>query len=304
MLEEGELGLSGFLEQKTVHTFEGHRKSIYSVAWNSSGSTLATGSADCLVKIWHLRQTNLVSDIELRGHSDSVNQVVWHPTESATLASVSNDNTFRIWDSRSTKRSNSVKTQGANINSAWSPDGLTLAVGDIEKSLTFYDARTWQVVNKFSSKFSLNEMAWDKSGSVLVVTTSQYTCLVINHVTLEVLTTLEAHTDSVNCIAFSPLGEVFATGGTDATVILWNTEELAPIAAYSRLEWPLRQLSFSFDGQFLATASEDFYVEVLEQDSFESSRRLTCDKPQHSVAWHPSAHILAFAGERDLNCLL
>jgi THO complex subunit 3 len=297
MLEEGELGLRGYLEQKAVYTFEGHRKRVYSVAWNASGSNLATGSADCLVKVWLLRQTNLVCAGELRGHSESVNQIAWHPKDDSSLVSVSADNTFKVWDTRSSRRVSNVKTKGANINTAWSPDGFTIAVGDLEKHLGFYDVRTWAEVNQFNSKFSLNEVSWNPSGSVVMLTTSQRSCLVLNPLTMEVLASLESHTDSVNCIAFSPAGNFFATGGSDAVVLLWQTEELAPVGAYTHLEWPLRQLSFSFDGQFLATASEDYFVDIVDLEGMESSRRLTCDKPQHTVAWHPSAHVLAYAGE-------
>lgn len=38
--------------------------------------------------------------IELKGHSDSVDQLCWDPTHSEYLATASADKTVRIWDSR------------------------------------------------------------------------------------------------------------------------------------------------------------------------------------------------------------
>jgi hypothetical protein len=43
-------------------------------------------------------QTEVTS---LRGHTDNVEQLAWHPTQKDTLATISSDKTLRIWDARS-----------------------------------------------------------------------------------------------------------------------------------------------------------------------------------------------------------
>ena len=58
-----------------------------------------------------------------RGHTDSVDQLRWHPTHPDLLATASGDKSVRVWDSRSAKCVATVPTKGENINIDWSPDG-------------------------------------------------------------------------------------------------------------------------------------------------------------------------------------
>ena len=46
-----------------------------------------------------------------RGHSDSVDQLVWHPSDPDMLATASGDRTVRIWDARLSKSVANVQTK-------------------------------------------------------------------------------------------------------------------------------------------------------------------------------------------------
>ena len=104
----------------------------------------------------------------LRGHTENVEQLAWHPSQKDTLATISSDKTVHIWDARSawaavthppvvvpcltcgcrcglprpppppplsstaaaSKAVHKIQTAGRNINIAWSQDGECLAVGN------------------------------------------------------------------------------------------------------------------------------------------------------------------------------
>ena len=51
-------------------------------------------------------------------------------------------------------------------------------------------------------------------------------------------------------------------GSADALVSLWDVNELACLHTSSRLDWPIRSVSFSFDGKLLASASEDLFIDI------------------------------------------
>ena len=71
---------------------------------------------------------------------------------------------------------------------------------------------------------------------------------------------------------FSPCGKWFAVGGADAIVSIWDAYEYIPVRTISRLEWPVRTLSFSHNGKLLAAASEDHVIDI----SHVSSSRKYC----------------------------
>ena len=76
--------------------------------------------------------------------------------------------------------------------------------------------------------------------------------------------------------------------------------------------WPIRTLSFSYDGVYLATGSEDSAIDIVRPPSplnFKLSdiqayvetgmeaRRVPTTAATNSLAWHPGKHWLAYAGE-------
>jgi len=51
-------------------------------------------------------------DHTFRGHTDSVDQLCWHPTNPDLLVTASGDKTVRIWDARARKSVSTVNTKG------------------------------------------------------------------------------------------------------------------------------------------------------------------------------------------------
>ena len=80
----------------------------------------------------------------------------------------------------------------------------------------------------------------------------------------------------------------FATGSADALVSVWDANELACIKTFSRLEWPVRTISFSHDGVLLASASEDMRIDIGHVGTTEKVAEIGVDSPTFTISWHPS----------------
>lgn len=51
--------------------------------------------------IWKCLLQGKGKDIELKGHTDSVDQLCWDPKHAELIATASGDKTVRLWDARS-----------------------------------------------------------------------------------------------------------------------------------------------------------------------------------------------------------
>lgn len=230
-----------------------------------------------------------------RGHGGSVDQLCWHATQPELLSTASGDKTVRVWDTRSQKCTSSISTRGENINISWSPDGNTIAVGNKEDLVTFIDARVMRIRREEQFNFEVNEISWNKRSDAFYLTNGQGCVHVLSYPDLELQHVIKAHPATCICIEFDPTGRYFATGSADALVSLWDVNELCCLRTFSRLEWPVRTISFSHDGQLLAGASEDHIIDVGDVESGEKITEIPVDAATFTVAWHPKQYLLAYA---------
>lgn len=289
-----------FLNCGRVKDIPAHASKVHSVDWNCDGKRLASGSFDRSVSIFSLDRDRLSKEHTFKGHGDSVDQLCWHPGNADQLATASLDKTVRIWDARTQKCAATVPTKGENINICWSPDGQTIAVGNKEDLVTFIDVKSHKVLKDLQFKFEVNEISWDNENSFFYLTNGQGCIHILSYPDLQLRCVLTAHPANCICIEFDPTGKYFATGSVDALVSLWDVHELVCVRTFSRLEWPVRTISFSHDGRMLASASEDLLIDIADVETGEKIAEVPCESPTFTVAWHPKRHLLAFAcDDRD-----
>ena len=103
-------------------------------------------------------------------------------------------------------------------------------------------------------------------------------------------------------IDMDPTGRYLAVGGSDSNVTLWDLNGIFPVQEITRQKTSIRRVSFSHDGRFIATLSEDCVIDVAlvetgekiwgcqndERDERESTRII-------ELAFHPTRLLLAAA---------
>eukprot|EP00271_Cylindrocystis_brebissonii_P013411 TRINITY_DN33209_c0_g1_i1.p1 TRINITY_DN33209_c0_g1~~TRINITY_DN33209_c0_g1_i1.p1 ORF type:complete len:375 (+),score=36.18 TRINITY_DN33209_c0_g1_i1:148-1272(+) len=291
-------------KQLYSHDFTGHRKKIHSVAWNCTGRRLASGSVDQTVRIWQVDSISSKGppprEMELRGHKESVDNVAWDPLNPDIVASGSSDKSLRLWDIRSGKCVQHLGLKAENINVVYRPDALEIAVGNNADELTIVDVRTFGVVWSRSYKHEVNEILWDLTGNLFLVSTGAGTVEVLDYKKgMQLMATLHAHTAGVYSLDNDPLGRYIAAGAADALVTLWDMKTLLCVKTFTKLDWPVRTVSFSHDGYYLASGSEDMFIDISEVESGLSVHQIPCRPSINSIRWNPKLPLLAYASDND-----
>jgi len=281
----------------------GHKKIVQSVAWNCTGQKLASGSVDNTTRVWSLTQDGRnTQEMELKGHSDGVANCCWSPISADLLATCSSDKSVKLWDARNGKNPHTFKTTGQLLNLAWSPNGQYLAAGSKKDMITFYDLRVNKLFKTLQMAVEINEMAFDKSSEHFLITTQDGIVKICSFPDIQEEYELTATGGQCFCIEFDSTGKYFATGGADALVGLWDVSELVCIRTFSRLDSSIRTLSFSYDGQYIAYASEDPIVDISNVETGKSVKTIQLKGEKvslTSVSWNPKHHLLAIGGQEE-----
>jgi WD40 repeat protein len=114
--------------------------------------------------MFQLEGTALSKTTDYKGHTDSVDSLLWHPQNESVFVSTSADKTIRLWDSKQSSKSGGIrveKTKEENLHMAFSPDGNILGVSNVKEELNFYDFRMWKLMKQIKFKNEVNEFVWD-----------------------------------------------------------------------------------------------------------------------------------------------
>ncbi|VDK28627.1 unnamed protein product [Gongylonema pulchrum] len=185
------------------------------------------------------------------------------------------------------------------MNVAWSPCGTYLVYGDKEDALSILDSRSLKTIKVETLKDEVNEFTFDPSGKYLFVAMGSGQLSIFSMPDVTHRRTLQAHSAQATCVcvAVSPDGRRFAVGASDAICSIWDANELICESTMSRLDYPLRSISFSADSQLIACASEDHFIDICWANNAASSC-FTVQKinvETYTCAWHPSSYLLAYA---------
>ena len=148
------------------HTLEGHPDWVNSVAWNSNGTLLASGSGDTRIQIW---DTNMWTCIQtLEGHTQRVNSVAWN-SQGTLLVSGSGDTTIKVWDTKSWTCIQTLEGHTNYVSSvAWNCQGTLLASGSIDTTIKIWGTKSWKCIQTLEGHTSyVRSVAWNSQGTLL-----------------------------------------------------------------------------------------------------------------------------------------
>ena len=262
------------LASQRITELAGHKKRVSSVTWSPGGLKLASAGVEQQVRLHDVEHgAGAGKSTALSGHASSVEQLRFDPSRQGgdRLVSVSFDKMVKIWDVRSGKCSTTIDMKTALMNAAWSPSGAHIAVGNKDDVISIIDTKTMKVVWEQKFNFEVNQMVWAPNGKDFLVAARKGEDGTMEKLTFDETTgslTSQSsnfgHHGGCYCIDVDPKGDFVATGAADAIVAMWDSKTNFCFDTVVRLDCPIRSVSFSHDSKYLASASEDLFMDVAD----------------------------------------
>jgi WD40 repeat protein len=197
------------------------------------------------------------------------------------IASGSNDHTLRVWnaDSGSVNRAIELPGTGTVFGVAFDPGGTRIAVGSADGVLQVVDAQTGQISAPMSHEGRpVTSVAFGHSGNWVATGDVAGTVRVWDVDRGAEVATMPAVDDRppgtaqatgspqviVRSVAFSPVADVVAAGGTDYAVRLWDASTGTQIAPAWKSEFPVISVAFDSKGERVAVGLFDGTIVLLD----------------------------------------
>jgi hypothetical protein len=237
---------------------------LWSLAWSSDGTRLASGGQDGTVNIWDPATGAVL--LTLSGNGKAVRSVAWSP-DGRRLAAGGEDGIVRILDVAAGQVTLTFRGHGSNgvCAVAWSPDGARLASGSWDHLVKVWDAGSGaEIFTLRGHENQVTALAWSADGARLASASGDRTVKVWDAATGKETLTLHGHTNWPYAVAWSPDGLRLASASEDGTIKLWDAatgKETLTLRGHTGSVW---SVTWSPDGRQLASGGFDGTVKVWD----------------------------------------
>ncbi|CAO1613495.1 unnamed protein product [Parajaminaea phylloscopi] len=307
------------LAERSGIELRGHNDTVDALSWDPTHpERLATASSDKTVRVWDIRSQTAVMTTQTPGANINL---TFHP-KGHLIAVGNREDVLSLIDLRAGgKIQGTIKPSPSNsteeINElAWSNSGSLFVASTGTGYVRVLDARSHndadvpKVANESATAKNIPAEATATIGDATKATNggeSHSHAASNSSVSAPVIPwnpvyTLVAHTATIFCTQFDPVGRYLATASADATVGCWTVPDFQTHWTSGKdLNYPPRSLSFSHDGEYLAAGGEDPFVWIGSTVNGATVHKVpTQSMTINALAWNPTKHILAYAGEEKV----
>ena len=265
------------------HVIREHHSEVNTIAFSPDGQTLASGH-EWSLQLWALGTGKQKQSDSKTLYNSTIQSLAYSP-DGKMLAGFNPHASLHImlWDTSIGEQITSLDGLGKNSRDgnstyhagkiAFSPDGRFFANSSLDNIVRLWD------VKRLTSKSSIGRFRRDVFGNKMVE--------------------FKGHNDKIKAIAFSPNGNILASGSDDNTIRLWDVHKREPktILKYTDDKGTptnLISLKFSPDGKILASGNYH-EIDLWDAVTTEHKGKFIHDNPLGPtyLAFSPDSQTLA-----------
>ena len=272
---------------KLLKSLQGHTSRVNSVALSPDGKTIASVSYDKTLKLWNIN-TGECSNT-LYGHSLPINAVAFAADGNTIATGGGSRSELKLWDFSTGEYLNTLYGHKDWVWSlSFSSDGKILASGSNDQSVRIWNVNTGECVKTLewnnqgvkTLAFSCDREADAQRAyrNILAIGCSDSKIYLWDIDAEDYFEILEAHTDSVFSVVFSPDGKILASGSNDETVKLWDIQTKECFKTFKWDNDGVSDVAISSDGKILAAGSWNGTIKIWNIQTGECIKTLS-NKP-------------------------
>ena len=281
-----------------ITTLKGHTSPVSGVIFSPDSELIVSADENGTLIFWNRRGQLLKT---VKAHEQKIWSIAFSP-DSQTVASASTDQTVKLWD-RQGQFLNSLEEHKYPIFSvSYSPDGQCIATADINGTIIFWSREGILKTTIRGHRDAVNQVSFTPDSQMLVSASRDSTVRIWN---LNGIPQVFKPDNKVYSPIFSPDGEIVASVSTKNQVILWKAHrgikqqlpyKLSRQLTFTEHRDVVNNISFSPDGQIIASASKDGTVKLWNLRG-EVIKNLSHDAPVWTVKFSPDGTLIATAGD-------
>ncbi|MGB3346188.1 MAG: tetratricopeptide repeat protein, partial [Candidatus Humimicrobiia bacterium] len=242
------------IDERCLHTFEGHKHRVNSIAISLDGRYAISSSSDRTLMLWDLTKKRHVHTYV--GNKKNVEAVAISP-DGKYVISGDDDMKLNKWDF---KKKNIIHTfeghKGSIKDVHVTPDGKFAISGSDDNTLKLWDLKSCECIQTFKGhKESVESVAITPDGEYVISGSEDMTLKLWDLSNGECLRTFEGHQDSVKTVRITPDGKYSVSGSDDMTLKLWNLTSGMCVRTFEGHEGAVEGVAISPDGKYIVSCS-------------------------------------------------